>query len=474
MAEPPAGWGELVSPRLAPRTALVLLGIWLNAADGLVTATIMPSVARDLGGYAWFGWAVAIYLLGSILATASAGQLVARLGLKRAIVLAALAYAGGCGLSAAAPGIGPFMIGRLAQGLGGGWVVGFCYVAISQMFEDRLWARMFGAAAGVWGVASFLGPLVGGAFAEAHFWRGAFWMFAVQGLALAAAAPALLGAEAKPEIGAARPLAWRTLAVLTLAILAIAAADIAAHALVALILLAAGLVFLVAAGAVNARPEERLLPPEATRPTTRAGAGYAMIFAMSAASVVLGVYGAAILQVVCRLTPLQAGYVVAADAVGWTLTALLVSGQPDRRHGAFILAGAVTINLGMILLSVFIGSGDVWGVAFAGLVLGAGFGLAWSLVTRRILGALPDEDRAIGAAATPTTQMIGSAVGAAAAGAIANLLGLAHVFTPARAAVVSPWLFACFIPLSALGLAAAFRLVGPTMLWRPRPASRAK
>ena len=186
------GWSELVGPRQAPRTALVLLGIWLNAADGLVTSTIMPSVARDLGGYAWFGWAVAIYLLGAILAAASAGQLAHRLGLARAIVIAAMVYAAGCALGAVSPGIGLFMAGRLAQGLGGGWVVGFCYVAISQLFEERLWARMFGAGAGVWGVASFLGPLVGGAFAEAGFWRGAFWMFAAQGLVLAVAAPALL------------------------------------------------------------------------------------------------------------------------------------------------------------------------------------------------------------------------------------------------------------------------------------------
>ena len=49
---PAARWRELIGPELAPRAALVLLGIWLNAADSLVTATIMPSVARDLGGYA--------------------------------------------------------------------------------------------------------------------------------------------------------------------------------------------------------------------------------------------------------------------------------------------------------------------------------------------------------------------------------------------------------------------------------------
>jgi MFS family permease len=416
-------------------------------------------VARDLGGYAWFGWAVAIYLLGSILATASAGQLAARLGLKRAIVLGALAYAAGCAASAAAGGIPAFMIGRLAQGLGGGWVVGFCYVAIEGMFEERLWARMFGAGAAVWGIASFLGPLVGGAFAEAHFWRGAFWMFAAQGLLLALAAPLLLGPSIPPGEDARRPLAWRTLAVLTTAILAIAAADVASGAGPAILLLILGLALLIAAGAVNARPGERLLPPEAMRPATLVGAGYAMIFAMSAASAVFGVYGAAILQVLYGLSPLTAGYVVASDAVGWTLTALIVSGQPDRRHGGFIFAGASVIVAGMAILALFIASRQVALIVAGGFVLGAGFGMAWSLVTRRILMALPAEERAIGAAATPTAQMIGSAAGAAAAGGFANLLGLAHAFTPAMAASKSSWLFAAFVPLAGAGLWAAYQLV---------------
>jgi hypothetical protein len=154
--------------------------------------------------------------------------------------------------------------------------------------------------------------------------------------------------------------------------------------------------------------------------------------------------------------------VVASDAVGWTLTALIVSGQPERRHGALILAGAVTITGGMILLALVIGSRSVALVTASGVILGAGFGLAWSLVTRRILMALPAEDRAIGASATPTTQMIGSAAGAAAAGAIANLLGLAHAFTPVTAQVAAPWLFAAFLPLAGAGLLAAVRFVRST------------
>jgi hypothetical protein len=108
-------------------------------------------------------------------------------------------------------------------------------------------------------------------------------------------------------------------------------------------------------------------------------------------------------------------------------------------------------------------------VIAGGAVVGAGFGLAWSLAARRMLVALPGEDRAVGASAIPTTQLIGGAVGAAAAGAIANLLGLAHAFTPARAAAAAPWLFAAFLPVAALGWLAALRLARGTRA--PAPPS---
>ena len=92
----------------------------MNAADALVTATIMPSVARDLGGAAYYGWAVAFYLTGSILAGASTGQLSHRMGLRPAMILSAIAYSTGCVLSAASPSIETFLIGRVLQGVGAG------------------------------------------------------------------------------------------------------------------------------------------------------------------------------------------------------------------------------------------------------------------------------------------------------------------------------------------------------------------
>jgi MFS family permease len=453
----PARWRDLVSPVLASRAALVMLGVWLNAADALVTATIMPSVAHDLGGAAFFGWAVAFYLTGSILAGASTGQLSHRLGLKPAMMLSALAYAAGCVLSATAPTIALFLAGRVLQGIGAGWLAGFCYVAIGMVFPERLWPKMFGATAGVWGVASVLGPLIGGVFAAAGHWRGAFWLFGGQGALFALACAALLP-PGRADAGEVRPLAWRTLAVLAAAISLIAVADVIGAAAEAVGLLILGMGLLGVAGRVNALPGERLLPPDAARPVTVAGAGYALIFAMEVATVVITVYEAAILQSVYRVSPLVAGYAVSVIAVGWTAAAFLVSSQAERRHGAFIIAGAAIIVVGCGMMTATIGRAPLGWIIAAGATVGVGFGLSWSLATGKILRALPDVDRAIGSAAVPTTQLIGGAVGAAAAGAVANLLGLAQAFTPAHAQAAAPWLFGVFTPVAVLGLLAAIRL----------------
>ena len=61
-----SSWTDLLADGRLPRFALICLGVWLNAADSLVTATIMPSVGADLGGYAYFGWATAGYLLARV------------------------------------------------------------------------------------------------------------------------------------------------------------------------------------------------------------------------------------------------------------------------------------------------------------------------------------------------------------------------------------------------------------------------
>src|SRR6185437_4562942 len=89
-------WADLLADGRLPRFALICLGVWLNAADSLVTSTIMPSVGAQLGGYAYFSWATAGYFVGAILAGASAGRLSEMFGLRKATTLAGLIMVAGC------------------------------------------------------------------------------------------------------------------------------------------------------------------------------------------------------------------------------------------------------------------------------------------------------------------------------------------------------------------------------------------
>ena len=449
---PTSRWRDLSAEGRLPRFALLCLGIWLNAADALVTATIMPSVAADIGGYAYFGWAVAVFMLGAIVAGASAGHLSNRWGLRRAMVAGALAYAVGCGLSAAAPGVLPFLVGRLLQGIGAGWIVGLCYVAISVVFPQALWARLFAAISGVWGVASLLGPLVGGLFAGAGLWRGAFWLFAIQGLAFAAIAARLLPPAAS---SVAYRLAVRQLAVLSLAVLSIAAGGLVHSTILAAVLVVGGLALLALVVRLDAKLEPRLLPRSASRLGSIAGSAYFVIFALAASAVVFTVYGAALLQALYGLSPLVAGYALAAEAVGWTLCSLAVGGLPPRLQGRSIRIGVTLIPLALIALALVFPLRLLPLVILAAVVLGAGFGASWSFMTRKLLASLPEDERAIGSSAAPAVQLTGNAAGAAAAGALGNGLGLSGGIDAFHAASSAGWLFGAFVPLAGLAWLAA-------------------
>jgi MFS family permease len=453
---PTVGWRDLVAEGRLPHFALVCAGTWLAAADELVTATVMPSAARDIGGYSAFGWAVAIFLLGSILGGATAGRLASRLGLKRAMALAGAVYALGCAASASAPDMSLFLAGRLAQGLGGGSVVGLSYVASTSLFPEALWSRVLSGLAGVWGVATLFGPLIGGIFAQAGFWRGAFWIFAAQGVGFIAATAVLVPRGAgSGEAGQARlPLAQ--ILVLAASVGAIGAAGLlpspaekVGSALVGLALLG---LFL----RIDGRAAASLLPRDTGRVASAAAAGLFMVFALSASTTAFGVYGSALMQKLYRVPPIVAGYVLGGGAMGWTLTALAVAGRRFDRF--FIRIGVAMIVLSQATMMVAVPHGSIPLIAALVFSSGAGFGLTWAFAAARIVANTAEAERALASGAVPTASMIGAAVAAAAAGSIATGLGVGRSMSLDVAQLAGFWLFAAFTPLTLAAWLSAWRL----------------
>ncbi len=448
------GWRELASAHLLPRLLIILLGVWINAADSLVTSTIMPSVSAGLGGYAAFSWAVAGFLIGSVVAGASAGRLAEGFGLGRASSFAGIVFAVGCIASAAAPDMASFLAGRVVQGVGSGWFSGFAMVAIAQLFPPRQLARVFAIISAVWGVATVLGPLLGGLFAAAGQWRAVFWAFAVQAAVFAALAPPLFR-QALPG-GMSKAVPVLQLLLVTAGIVLIALADMVSGAMAALGVIALGFVLLALVFVADGRARIRLLPHRAGDPRTVIGAAYLAIFALAAAMMPFGIYVPPILQQLKGFSPLQAGYVVGSLALAWTLAAFIVAhvhGDADRR---WIRGAALLILLGAVLQWLAMPSLITSFIVASGAVMGAGFGLWSSLLNRRALLHLASEDTAIGSAALITMRQVGGAVGAALAGVAANMAGFAEGLSDHAARAASVAVFVPAIPLALIGVAASF------------------
>lgn len=441
--------------------AVVLcLNVWLHAADSLISATVMPSAVAEIGGVAWIYWTTALYELGSIVAGAVAGVLALRLGLVRAIVLAALIYAAGCVASALAPDMAVMLAGRLGQGLGGGWMMALSYVGVTRLYPASLWPAVFALVSAVWGVSAMVGPLVGGVFANAGLWRGAYWAFGAQAVLLAAVVPAILRGHAD-ERRSAEGVPWRRIGVFAAGLVAVLGAGVEASAVNAAGYLLAGAILLYAALRLEGRGSTRLFPPRPLSLATVWGNGYVMVLCLSLATVSFTVYGPLIMQILFGASPLTAGLLIAVESVSWSVAAIVLGGSNRASEVACIRLGTIAVVAGIAGFALVMPHGPVWLLVLPACLQGAGFGVFWAYVMRRIVAALPEGETERASSSVPTMQIIGYALGAALSGIVANLCGLGEGASTEAAGRAAVWVFAAFMPLGILGVWASRRFTAP-------------
>jgi MFS family permease len=114
----PASWSALVHGRHLAYTALLTLGVGVHAVGIHLVATVLPSVAADLGGAAFYTWAIVLYTMASIMGTASGGLFNAVLDLRRGYLVGVLVELVGWAGCAVAPHIAVLLLARAIQGFG--------------------------------------------------------------------------------------------------------------------------------------------------------------------------------------------------------------------------------------------------------------------------------------------------------------------------------------------------------------------
>jgi MFS family permease len=452
---------ERIPPSAMLRFCLLCLGVWLHSADTLVTATVAPSIVADLGGIAYINWTISLYEVGAIMAGAAAGACCMKLGIKRVFSGAAAVYAAGCIAAACAPDMAVVIGARWVQGMGGGMLLSVCYVAVESWFEESRWNRLFGIVAVVWGAGSLLGPLIGGVFSGPHRWRWAFCGFALQALVVWALAQRWLPRSAPGPAAAKWPIAPLMLLSAATVIVAEAGAisgGATANRLpLAAAACAAGLALLYVAARLDRRSTTRMLPAQALEPRHPVGAGLLMVFALSAATTGFWAYGPLILQILFGTRPLVTGYILAGEAVAWSVATLAAGSATAAADTWLIRGGASIVFAGSAGFAFAVPSGSLISLIVCGLLQGAGFGLCWPAIVQRAVRFADPQERALTSASVSTVQRVGYAVGTAAAGIAANAAGLAEGAPAPAIEAAGFWVFAAFIPVLAIGVAAAWR-----------------
>ena len=140
-----AAGGLWAAPRRALTAGLVLT-ITFIASEALAVVTVMPLVARDLGGLDLYGWVFSAFMLGSVVGIVVAGREADRRGPGGPYVAGLALFAAGLLVAGLAPAMPVLVAGRALQGLGAGAVPAVAYVSIGRSLPERAAAQDDGRA----------------------------------------------------------------------------------------------------------------------------------------------------------------------------------------------------------------------------------------------------------------------------------------------------------------------------------------
>ncbi len=435
--------GGLWVPQTRALTVGLVLTVTFVASEALAVVTVMPVVARDLGGLRLYGWVFSAFMLGSVVGIVMAGREADRRGPLVPFVAGLVLFGSGLAVAGLAPSMEVLVGGRVLQGLGAGAVPSVAYVAIGRSLPRPLQARMMAVLSTAWVAPGLAGPALSAEVAHVFGWRWVFLgLLPVVGVAGPIAVPALsrLGPPGSAQahehrlVDGIRTAAGAMMILAGLTLLASSGALLTGGAL-------------IVAGGIAGLPALRRLVPAGTL-TARPGLPATIL---SRGLLTFGFFGAdayvtLAITVLRHRSPMVAGIAVTGATLTWTAGAWVQARLSDTWEGRRLVRAGLVIVLagiaGMVLVlqpGVPVDEGlAAWTVA------GLGIGLAYAPISLMMLRKAPPGREGQASASLNLADVLGTAIGigvggaAVAAGAGGNLqLGITAAFAIAAAAAVT-------------------------------------
>ncbi|MEV6360665.1 MFS transporter [Nocardia asteroides] len=460
-------WRVLLGPRYLTVSTVLAGGVGLYATNEFLTVSLLPSAVGEIGGQRLYAWVTTVYLVASVVGSATVNATLGRLGLRWSYLVGLSAFGLAGVLCAVAPTMEFLLVGRVVQGAAGGLIAGLGYAVINAVLPQALWTKASALVSAMWGVGTLLGPAAGGLFAQYGSWRWAFVTLALATVIIAGLVPfALPARRVEARTTTDRIPVW-SLALLASAASAVSVAAISRHLATTVLLLVMAVAAVVAFVVVDRRAAAAVLPATVFRPGPLRWI-YPTLGVLMATTMV-DLYVPYFGQRLAQLTPVAAGFLGVALAVGWTVSEIVSASLTRRRVITAVVASAPLVMAAGLVVAAIAPVTDarawvvVWAVAL--LLTGAGIGMAWPHLTAAAMSSVDDPgESGRAAAAISTVQLVCGAFGAGLAGTVVNA-------TETGGAAAARWLFATFAVLAVLGVVASVRSARPVPA-RHRPIAR--
>jgi EmrB/QacA subfamily drug resistance transporter len=411
----------------------VMSGLFLAALDQTIIGTALPKILTEFNALDKLSWVVTAYLLTSTIAVPISGKLSDIYGRRRLISIGIVIFVLASILSGIAQNIDQLIAFRALQGVGGGILFANAFAIIGDLFDARergKWQGIFGA---VFGLASVVGPLLGGFLTDGHAiaglmtnWRWTFFINIPVGAVafglIAKYMPTIIDRTIKPTIdylGAA--LLAVGLACLVLAT-SLGGTDGWAWDSAQIISLFAGAaVFLTSFIFVERKAKDPILPPRFFHsPVFNVISILFLLFGMAFFGAII--YIPVFAQLVLNFSATNAGIILLPMIVGLTIGSIVI-GQVVNRTGKykiFIISGLFIATIGVFTLTGLTPSSGYVDMAWRMAIAGVGLGMAMPIFNLAVQNALPQKDLGAATSSIQLFRSIGGTVGLAIMGGLLN------------------------------------------------------
>ncbi len=400
----------------------LFLALLLAALDQTIVSTALPTMVGELGGLSHLSWVVTAYLLTSTVVGPLYGKFGDLHGRKIVLQVAIAVFLVGSALCGIAQDMVQLIVFRALQGIGGGGLIVVTIAVIGDLIPPRERGRYQGFFGAVFGLATIIGPLLGGFFVDHLSWRWIFYINLPTGIVALVVIAAVLpsrGARQQHAIDYGGALLLTAALSAVILFTSLGGTTFAWTSPVTLGLMAASVAAVAAFVAVERRAREPILPMDlfANRNFTVASSvGLIVGLSLFGAVTFLPIY----LQVVKGVSPSTSGLMLMPMMLGMLVTSV-ISGRLISRFGRyklFPIVGTATMTFGLGTLSLLSIETDAWQTSLDALWLGLGMGMVMQVLIIAVQNSVDYKHLGVATSGTMLFRSLGGALGVALFGAI--------------------------------------------------------